>query len=148
MATRKPKITKSYLKRCGKTYLDLSLEDREKFDIRYGYKPYGYTPSSKKRRKNKKKVNYHSLKNGYHIYLKSKEWNNIASFIRKSRNFKCEKCKSSKNLEVHHLHYKTLFKEKPRDLLLLCRDCHSKEHNKYLDKFIDQQLDRCINAEN
>ena len=34
--------------------------------------------------------------------------------------------------QVHHLHYRTLGKERMSDLRVLCKDCHSVEHeNKY-----------------
>ena len=41
---------------------------------------------------------------------------------------RCEKCRKTKwsvRLEVHHLTYKRLGKEKPEDLQVLCKDCHS-----------------------
>lgn len=31
-------------------------------------------------------------------------------------------------LEAHHLHYRTVGKESPWDLLIVCRECHRKQH--------------------
>lgn len=39
---------------------------------------------------------------------------------------KCERCEATKNLEVHHKHYETLFKEAPEDLEVLCIPCHAR----------------------
>jgi len=67
----------------------------------------------------------------YTKYLNSKEWLNIRLdilTIRKS----CEKCGSKKKLQVHHKHYKNIFKEEPEDLELLCDKCHKNEHKNNL----------------
>ncbi len=40
---------------------------------------------------------------------------------------KCVKCKSEKNLDVHHKHYNH-DKLSLNDLITLCRKCHKKEH--------------------
>lgn len=40
----------------------------------------------------------------------------------------CCKCKKKKNLHVHHKTYERLGKEHLNDLMVLCKDCHSKEH--------------------
>lgn len=42
----------------------------------------------------------------------------------------CEKCRSTKRLQVHHKTYERLGHEKMSDLKLLCNSCHGKEHNK------------------
>lgn len=36
----------------------------------------------------------------------------------------CQVCGSQRNLECHHLHYRTLTKERMKDLRILCKPCH------------------------
>ena len=68
----------------------------------------------------------------YRNYLNSKEWAEIRIDLFNQRGFKCENCnkkfKSQKGLEIHHLNYKNIFKEEPKDLLILCSSCHRLEH--------------------
>ena len=44
------------------------------------------------------------------------------------RGFKCERCGSKKDLQVHHKTYKRKGHELPGDVELLCKTCHEKEH--------------------
>jgi 5-methylcytosine-specific restriction endonuclease McrA len=67
------------------------------------------------------------IDNKYKQYLQSKEWLQLRLDILTLRP-KCEKCGYGKNLQVHHLHYKNIFKEEPSDLMVLCNKCHLKEH--------------------
>ena len=51
-------------------------------------------------------------------------------FIEKSiedKNYKCEQCESSYELDLHHKNYDCLGKETFSDVKVLCIDCHSKE---------------------
>ena len=64
----------------------------------------------------------------YKQYLKSKEWKAIRLDIIQLR-VCCERCGSTKRLEVHHKTYARLFNEKLSDLELLCSICHRKEHD-------------------
>lgn len=96
--------------------------------------------TKKKRKKQPKKTQKQRAKAGvkqrkrykkkYQDYLKSKEWAEIKLDLYQTRGKKCEVCGSNKRIEVHHKHYNNVFKEEPNDLLLLCHDCHSKEHKK------------------
>ena len=76
----------------------------------------------KKKRKNKenKPINY--LR-----YIKSKKW-----FRKRLEVYQVQKecfgCGIKNNLDVHHLTYKNLGKEKLEDLITLCRKCHSEVH--------------------
>lgn len=63
----------------------------------------------------------------YIQYLNSQEWLNLRLDIITSR-IKCERCGSKKCLQVHHKHYRTIYKENPEDLELLCKKCHESEH--------------------
>lgn len=37
----------------------------------------------------------------------------------------CERCGAPDPAQVHHLHYGTLGRERPQDVLIVCRGCHS-----------------------
>jgi len=67
-------------------------------------------------------------KQSYSNYLESKQWSNIRKMILMRAKWSCEKCDSMGHLDVHHLNYKTVFNESLKDLVLLCRSCHSKQH--------------------
>lgn len=82
--------------------------------------------SKAKKLKNKRLENH---KRKYYKYLKSKEWTDIKIDLYQTRGKKCEVCGSINRIEVHHVHYKNVFKEEPEDLILLCKNCHKKEHN-------------------
>lgn len=64
----------------------------------------------------------------YQDYLKSKKWRSKRKMMLIITENKCQHCGSDKNLQIHHRHYKTLFKEKYKDLMVLCENCHSREH--------------------
>ena len=68
----------------------------------------------------------------YYDYLKSPQWQSVRDAALKRANYQCEKCKSAKNLEVHHITYKRLGYELPEDLIVLCKDCHENVHSKDL----------------
>ena len=42
--------------------------------------------------------------------------------------YKCQRCVSVFNLEVHHLRYRKIYNVKLKDLMVLCRYCHSLCH--------------------
>lgn len=65
----------------------------------------------------------------YQLHLTSPEWMDFRAEIFKQRGFKCELCKSKKNLQLHHLTYKNLGNEQPEDVMILCEVCHSKAHS-------------------
>jgi 5-methylcytosine-specific restriction endonuclease McrA len=64
----------------------------------------------------------------YNAYLKSDEWAQLKIDLFERRGRECEKCGRKNWLQVHHLHYKNVFKEEPGDLQILCKPCHDKEH--------------------
>ena len=85
----------------------------------------------KKKKKSKQKVKRNRLKtfkSRYFDYLKSKKWAQIKLDLYESRGKQCEVCESKRNVQVHHLSYKNVFNEEPEDLILLCKNCHEKEH--------------------
>ena len=63
----------------------------------------------------------------YYQYIGSKEWRaKRAEFI--AARGKCEICKRTTQLQVHHKHYGTLGEEDLDDVRILCKDCHAFEH--------------------
>jgi hypothetical protein len=66
----------------------------------------------------------------YYEYIKSPEWKNKREWALKFADYKCQVCRSVKNLNVHHSTYQNLGEEKPGDIIVLCKDCHEKFHNK------------------
>lgn len=72
------------------------------------------------------------FKEKYHLYLKSEGWASKKLDIIHLRGQKCERCgakRQLKYLHLHHLTYKRVFDELPKDLELICAGCHVKEHN-------------------
>lgn len=77
----------------------------------------------------------------YQDYLNSYVWKDLTAYIKyleehKDENNKrlgtwtCEKCKKIiKFPQFHHLSYSCLGSERREDLLLLCKECHMKEHS-------------------
>ena len=88
-------------------------------------------PRTKKRKKTKNKKVESPLKvyhGSYKKYLLGSWWKKKRVDKLRSIGWKCERCFATKKLEVHHRHYKTLGREKNRDLEVLCGKCHDIEH--------------------
>ena len=64
----------------------------------------------------------------YQTYLRSDEWLERAALMRRWTAGTCEVCESSDDLQVHHLHYRTLGRETPRALIVLCDYHHRQAH--------------------
>ncbi len=64
---------------------------------------------------------------GYVQYLKSKHWSLLREHIL-STTKSCTVCGNKFCLQLHHLTYKTLGKEKDGDVLVLCKKCHELHH--------------------
>ena len=63
------------------------------------------------------------------VYLQSEHWKNL----RKEKlelTPRCEKCKTTLSLDVHHKSYGNLYDVLVKDLQTLCRKCHDLEHSK------------------
>lgn len=65
----------------------------------------------------------------YKQYLLSDKWAEKRSKMMDIAGYACEVCKSTNNLQVHHLTYDHLYNEKPSDLVVVCG-----KHHKKLDK--------------
>lgn len=66
-----------------------------------------------------------------HQYLQSPEWATKRRVALKAANYECQMCHSAIDLHVHHINYKSLYREKPSDLTCLCSHCHNLVHTKY-----------------
>ena len=67
----------------------------------------------------------------YHDYLQTPEWNITRKMAYKRAKYACQMCgKGGVVLNVHHNNYSNLGNERREDLIVLCRDCHEKFHNK------------------
>lgn len=68
----------------------------------------------------------------YLNYLLSDAWKDKRDLMIKLKK-KCEMCGETKDLQVHHLNYLNVGNEGQDDLIVLCRDCHNKLHEKEND---------------
>lgn len=68
--------------------------------------------------------------NEYKKYLKYEHWRVIRTKFISERGGKCEDCGTTENLHIHHMHYRTIGKEKKEDVEILCANCHEYKHLK------------------
>ena len=73
----------------------------------------------------------------YEEVLASPEWRAKADLLKDWVNWSCELCGLECELQVHHIHYRTLGNEEPSDLAALCDDCHGRIHNDDADALAD-----------
>lgn len=67
-------------------------------------------------------------KERYAAHLRSPYWATLKQKVIARRGRKCEKCGcEDKPIEMHHKHYQTFGRERQKDVLLVCRDCHRTE---------------------
>lgn len=93
------------------------------------------TSGGKKSKADLKKEKQQAKKNQYLDYLKSNHWKTKRNERLKLDNFQCLECGSKKNLDVHHLTYKSIgFEKVSADLITLCRNCHTLEHKDKIKK--------------
>ncbi len=65
----------------------------------------------------------------YDAYLDSDQWKNLKIQIIKERGRFCERCGAAPNpIYLHHLTYRRFGHELRQDLILLCFQCHQREH--------------------
>jgi 5-methylcytosine-specific restriction endonuclease McrA len=62
----------------------------------------------------------------YAKHIKSARWRNMKRDIGRLRGNRCERCRSTFQLQLHHKTYERLGRESPSDLELLCTACHTK----------------------
>ena len=66
----------------------------------------------------------------YKSYLNSSHWKEKRKEFKKCYIRACVICGTNENIELHHITYKNIGKERLSDLCFLCRDCHESVHNK------------------
>lgn len=64
----------------------------------------------------------------YDAYLDSRHWRKRRKQRMRTAGFRCERCGVGGRLHVHHNHYRTLYRERDRDLEVLCEQCHEDAH--------------------
>lgn len=65
----------------------------------------------------------------YQSYLRTKHWRAMRSTTMKGWDGYCQICRMrTVRPDIHHLHYERVKNEHPGDLQILCRSCHTKEH--------------------
>jgi hypothetical protein len=58
-------------------------------------------------------------------HIKSAYWSDLKQKVIKRRGHRCERCADTEcALDLHHEHYRTLTRERQKDVRLLCRPCH------------------------
>jgi 5-methylcytosine-specific restriction endonuclease McrA len=85
----------------------------------------------------------------YEKYLRSSRWKKFRLEIMEYRAFRCQDCLvmgSKYTLQVHHLHYDTLGKEMPDDVLVLCYSCHKKADDERKEEAREELEDRLYEA--
>lgn len=65
----------------------------------------------------------------YQEYLNTEHWKSFRESVYLVRKI-CQKCGRRKRLNLHHKNYKCLWSEKPNDVIVLCQECHYKEHKR------------------
>jgi 5-methylcytosine-specific restriction endonuclease McrA len=63
-------------------------------------------------------------------YLDSPAWRKKRSERLAVDGEKCFRCKATDGLQVHHITYERLGRERMSDLLTLCGDCHKRDHGR------------------
>lgn len=91
---------------------------------------YAKLKARKKRKRNKRQLRQEErfVRLDYYVYLASPAWSKKRRRFIREAGGKCQTCGSNKRLQVHHKHYRTLGRERRRDVRVLCDDCHSLEH--------------------
>lgn len=65
----------------------------------------------------------------YSEYLTTRQWSITRLEAKERAGWKCQRCYSLGPLEVHHLTYRRVGRERPSDLVVLCETCHLIEHH-------------------
>ena len=83
----------------------------------------------------------------YKEYIDSMQWIEKSNSY-KQKHFNCEICGqgnvSFSWVHCHHITYKNFMNETDKDLITLCKSCHSKAHSKY--KEIKDKYRRCVDS--
>jgi 5-methylcytosine-specific restriction endonuclease McrA len=66
----------------------------------------------------------------YSEYLQTEHWKETRTAALKRASYRCQLCNANGQLNVHHRTYENRGHEAKDDLIVLCRNCHSKHHGK------------------
>lgn len=66
----------------------------------------------------------------YRDYLRSEHWQKKRKDALHYFGYRCECGAENVRLNVHHIHYESLWKEKLEDLRVLCEQCHNSLHDR------------------
>ena len=66
----------------------------------------------------------------YREYLSTAHWQEIRAQRIRSAKYRCQLCNSGGQLDVHHRTYENRGCEQWADLIVLCRPCHAKHHDR------------------
>lgn len=64
----------------------------------------------------------------YRAYMRSPEWREFRAQVLVEAGWRCRRCGKQTDLEVHHKNYANVGREELKDVMVLCIDCHDKEH--------------------
>lgn len=64
----------------------------------------------------------------YAVYLRTPWWFHRRNQALRSAEYRCRRCQTKRQLQVHHLSYERLGAEEDSDLEVLCGGCHTGEH--------------------
>jgi hypothetical protein len=66
----------------------------------------------------------------YQEYLATEHWQTVRRAALERASHRCQLCSSLGPLNVHHRTYSYIARERAEDVIVLCRDCHAKFHDK------------------
>lgn len=78
----------------------------------------------------------------YQWYINSPTWRYKRALMLEINNHRCEMCKATRNLEVHHWTYDNLGKERPTELSVLCQDCHRNADERRREMQAERRMER------
>jgi 5-methylcytosine-specific restriction endonuclease McrA len=110
-----------------------SEQNRLRKELRPSYAAFQKRPKRKfvrlrrRRQKSTSKI-AKPTKVKYHDYIVSPAWFARRRQLFDVRGERCERCGSTRNIQVHHRNYKRVGREQDKDLEVLCRGCHENEH--------------------
>lgn len=93
--------------------------------------------AAKKKKRGKKPRQAAFKRPKYHEYITSAAWFARREQLFERRGKKCERCGSLNDIQVHHLNYKRVGRERDSDLEVLCRGCHQNEHEGKVPGIVD-----------
>jgi 5-methylcytosine-specific restriction endonuclease McrA len=70
----------------------------------------------------------------YQKYLESDHWKKVKIDYYRERERICSACGAKRRIQLHHLTYKKVGRERPQDLVPLCQSCHKLVHQILIDK--------------